>query len=160
MKHPLELHHLGVLSGASKMNYEPTICLVQTVHQSCTDTNNISKWKKWDSTWPTLAWSSIRCIQNDFWGFGIFGTNYAPILRQEPSHLGVPSGTSKMISELEVVWRKPCTYLTSTVTLSLNGPKRDSTWPMSPSSSIRCVQKDFHASSTFDENCAPILCEG
>jgi hypothetical protein len=57
----------------------------------------------------------------------MFGTNCSPILRQEPSHLGAPSGASKTISELEVVWRKPCTYLAPIVTLSLNGPKRDST---------------------------------
>jgi hypothetical protein len=32
-----------VPSGASKMNSQPMVCLVQTVHLSCTDTNTISK---------------------------------------------------------------------------------------------------------------------
>jgi hypothetical protein len=41
----------------------------------------------------------------------------------EPRHLGVPSGASKMISEPMVLWRKPCTYLALTVTLSPNGAK-------------------------------------
>jgi hypothetical protein len=34
------------------------------------------------------------------------------------------------------VWRKPCNYLASALTLSLDGPKWDSTWPTSPRSSI------------------------
>jgi hypothetical protein len=41
------------------------------------------------------------------------------------------------------VWRKPCTYLAQTLTLSPNGQKQDSSWPMSPRSSIRCVQNNF-----------------
>jgi hypothetical protein len=41
----------------------------------------------------------------------------------EPRHLGVPSGASKTISEPMVLWRKPCTYLALTVTLSPNGAK-------------------------------------
>jgi hypothetical protein len=71
---------------------------------------------KRDSTWPTSPWSSIGCIQNDFWAYGTFGANRAPILNQdkhciqtdrnevpfEPRHLGVPSGASKMISEAMV----------------------------------------------------------
>jgi hypothetical protein len=35
--------HLGVPSGASKMNYEPVVRLVETVHLSCTETNIVSK---------------------------------------------------------------------------------------------------------------------
>jgi hypothetical protein len=60
------------------------VCLAQTVHLSCTDTNTVSKF---------LSLWYIRC--------------------------------------------KPCTYLGPTVTLSPNGPKRHSTWPLSPRSSIR-----------------------
>jgi hypothetical protein len=40
---PLERHHLGEPSGASKTIYEPMVHLAQTVHLSCTDTNTISK---------------------------------------------------------------------------------------------------------------------
>jgi hypothetical protein len=43
-KLPLEPRHLVVPSGASKMISEPMVRLVQTVHLSCTDTNNVSKW--------------------------------------------------------------------------------------------------------------------
>jgi hypothetical protein len=34
IKHPLELRHLGMLSGASKTISEPTVCLAQTMHLS------------------------------------------------------------------------------------------------------------------------------
>jgi hypothetical protein len=40
---PLEPRDLGVPSGASKMISEPMVFLVQTMHLSCTDTNNVSK---------------------------------------------------------------------------------------------------------------------
>jgi hypothetical protein len=60
--------------------------------------------------------SSIGCVQNDFWGYGTFGANCGSILHQDlhylqmdrneilhdPHHLVVPSGASKMISELTV----------------------------------------------------------
>jgi hypothetical protein len=40
----LEPRPLGVSSGASKMISESVVCLAETVHLSCTDTNTISKW--------------------------------------------------------------------------------------------------------------------
>jgi len=40
---PLEPCHLGVPSDASKTISEPMVRLAQTVHQSCTDTNTVSK---------------------------------------------------------------------------------------------------------------------
>jgi hypothetical protein len=43
---PVEPRDLGVPSGASKMISEPMICLVQTIHLSCTHTNNVSKQTK------------------------------------------------------------------------------------------------------------------
>ena len=69
--------------------------------------------------------SSIGCVQNDFCADGTFGANFAPILHrhkhclqlerreipQDPRHLGVPSGASKMVSE-------PMVCLTQTVHLS------------------------------------------
>jgi hypothetical protein len=56
--------------------------------------------------------STIGCVQNDSWAYGIFGANRAPVLhlhkhhlqidwneiRHDPRHLGVPSGASKMVS--------------------------------------------------------------
>ena len=55
------------------------------------------------------------------------------------------------------MWRKPCTYLAPTLTLSPNGPKQDCIRPMSPRSSIGCVENDFRAYGTFAANRAPIL---
>jgi hypothetical protein len=45
-EHPLEPHHIGVPSGASKTIYEPMVRLAQTVHLSSANTNAISKWTK------------------------------------------------------------------------------------------------------------------
>jgi hypothetical protein len=36
---------------------------------------------KRDSRWPTSPRSSIGCVKNDFWAYGTFGANHAPILR-------------------------------------------------------------------------------
>jgi hypothetical protein len=74
------------------------------------------KGSKRDSTWQTSPRISIRGVQNDFWGFGMFGTNCGSILHRntilhDPHHLGVPSGASKMIS-------KPTVHSASTVYLS------------------------------------------
>jgi hypothetical protein len=83
---------------------------------------NISKW---GSTWPSSLRGSIWCIQKDFWAYGMFGPNRAPILCQdyhyletdrnehlvEPRQIGVPSGASKIIS-------KPMVCLVQTVHLS------------------------------------------
>jgi hypothetical protein len=128
IKHPLEFRHLGVLSGASKIISEPTVCLAQTVHLSLTDTNTISKWTKMRfhidpchlgvppgvsnmiseplvrsaqtahlfcvkistisnelnqaSTWASSPRSTIGCVQNNFWAYGMFSTNRAPILNR------------------------------------------------------------------------------
>jgi hypothetical protein len=79
---PLEPCHQGVPSGASKMISEPMVHLAQTMHLSCTDTNTVSKWTKTRFDWPTSPRSSIGCFQNDFWAYGMFGTNSAPILCQ------------------------------------------------------------------------------
>jgi hypothetical protein len=62
IKHPLELCHLGVLSGASKAISEPTVCLVQTMHLSWTDKNTISKWTnmRFHTTQVTLEFHRVR----------------------------------------------------------------------------------------------------
>jgi hypothetical protein len=83
------------------------------------------KGPKGDSTWPTSPRSSNGCVQNGLWSYGTFIANYGPILHrykhyfqtdqnkilQDPHHLGVPTGASKMISE-------PTVRLAQTVPLS------------------------------------------
>jgi hypothetical protein len=49
----------------------------------------------------------------------------------------------KRFLTLWYVWCKLCTYHALTLTLSPNGLKRDSTWPMSPWRSIGCDQQRF-----------------
>ena len=80
---------------------------------------------KWDATRPTSHKSSIGCVQNDFWAYGTFGANRAPILCQYshylwkdwnelplvPRLLVVPSGMSNTISE-------PMVHLAQTMHLS------------------------------------------
>jgi hypothetical protein len=72
---------------------------------------------KWHSTRPTSPRSSVGCIQSDFWAYGTFGANRAPISHQdyhspktnrnelvlEAHYLGVPSGASKMIFDPQTV---------------------------------------------------------
>jgi hypothetical protein len=45
-KHPLEPRQPGVPTILSKMIPEPMVCLDQTMHLSCTDTNTVSKWNE------------------------------------------------------------------------------------------------------------------
>jgi len=95
---PHDPRHLGVPSSASKMISEPMVRSAPTVHPSRVKISTISK------------------RQNE--------------LPLEPLSLGVPSGASKTISDPMVhwyIWCKPCTYLASTLTPSLDGPKQDST---------------------------------
>jgi hypothetical protein len=77
----------------------------------------------------------------------------------DPHHLWVPSGAPKTISMPMVQPAQTNTYLMLRLTLSSNGPKRASTWPMSPRSSIGCVKNNFRAYCTFSANYAPILRE-
>jgi hypothetical protein len=104
----------------------------------------------------------------------MFGTNRASIL-SNTNTITKPTETSfhlRLVSEayhqvrpkwflsLWYVWRKPGTYLAPTLTLSPNGPKRDSTWPMSPRSSIRFIQNDsqpmVRSVQTLDLSCIKI----
>jgi hypothetical protein len=110
---PLEPCHLGVPSGVSKMISEPAVCSSQTVHLSCLKISTISNELNQACTWALSSRSTIRCIQNDFWAYGMFSTNRAPFLNRirhylqmeqneiphDPRHHEVPSGAYKMISE-------------------------------------------------------------
>jgi hypothetical protein len=213
-KIPQDPQHLVVPSGASKMISKPMVRSAQTMHLSCVrlalSLNELNQ----ASTWALSIRSTIGCVQNDFWAYGMYGTNQAPILHlhqyclqmdqneipHDPRHLRVPSGASKTISKVVVrstqivylscvkistifemtessfqlslvtweynqerpkrflslryIWCKPCTYHAQTVTLSLNGLKRDSTWPMPPWNSIGCVQNIFWGRGMFSTNCA------
>jgi hypothetical protein len=126
---------------------------------------------KRDSTWLTSPWSSIGCAQNDFWGYGTFGTIRAPIFRQdqhylrtdwiklplEYHHLGVPLGASKMIYEPKVHSSQTVHLRAWRLALSPNEVNQASTWASSPRTTIECVQNDFGACVMFSANHATIL---
>jgi len=128
---------------------------------------------KWASTWATSHRSTIGCVQNDFRSYGTFGANRAPILHwhkhylqmdqneipHDPRHLWVPLRASKTISEPMVRSVQTVQVSCIKITISPNGPKRTSTWPMSPRSIIGFIQTNFCAYGTFSANHAPILCQ-
>jgi hypothetical protein len=108
---PLEPHHLVVPSDASKMISKPMVHLVQTMHLSCTDTNTVSKQKeeRFHKTHVTSEFHRVRPKWfSSLWYIRRKAcTSLANIskwteLLLKPRHLGVPSGVSKMISELVV----------------------------------------------------------
>jgi hypothetical protein len=97
----------------------PTVCSVQTVHLSCTDTNTVSKWTKtrFHTTHVTYKFYRVRlklftslwyvqCKPCTYLATGLalspYGQNRA---RPDPHHLGVPSGASKMIYEPMVCFK-------------------------------------------------------
>jgi hypothetical protein len=57
--------------------------LAQTMHLSCPNTNTISKQKEERFPWLTSPMGSIGYVQNNFWAYGMFDTNNAPILFQD-----------------------------------------------------------------------------
>jgi hypothetical protein len=58
----LEVHHLGVPLGASKMISEPMVRLAQTMHLYCIDTNIVSKRKevRFHMTHVTLEFHQVH----------------------------------------------------------------------------------------------------
>jgi hypothetical protein len=106
----LEPRHLGVLSGASKSITKLMVCLAQTMHLSCTDTNTTSKWTETRFDMTHVTRSSIRqwYVQRKpctyFASRLALSPNRSKRLSVEPHHLGVPSGVSKMIYEPKVYW--------------------------------------------------------
>jgi hypothetical protein len=72
-------------------------------------------------TWASSPGSTIGCVQKDFWVYGTFGTNRAPILHRhwyclqanwneipiDPRRLGILSSVSKPISEPVVCLAQP-----------------------------------------------------
>jgi hypothetical protein len=130
---------------------------VQIVHLYCTNTNTVSKWTETRFHMTHSSRTSIGCVQYDFRAYGTFGTNHAPILRQdqhylqtvsnklplETRHQGVSSGASKTIYE-------PMIHLAQTVHLYCTDTNTISKWietrfhtTHSSRTSIGCVQDDF-----------------
>jgi hypothetical protein len=74
--------HLRVLSRASKAISKNLVCSSQTMHLSCVKISTISNELNQASTWALSPRSTIGRVQNDFWAYGMFSTNHAPILNR------------------------------------------------------------------------------
>jgi hypothetical protein len=172
VKHPLELRHLGVSSGASKTISKPMLCLAQIVHLSWTDNNTISKWTK--------TWFHMTHVTSEFhrvrpkWFLRLWYVWHKPCtylasrlalclngLNRASTWASPPRSTMRCVQNN--LWAcgtfgaKPCTYLTSRLALSPNELNQASTRASSPRSTIRYIQNDFWSFGTFSANHAPIL---
>jgi hypothetical protein len=152
---------------------EPMVRSTQTLHLSCVKISTISNELNQASTWALSPRSTIGCVQNDFWAYGMFSTNLhlsctdsntsskLTKMRFHMTHVTLEFHwvRPKRFMRLWYVWNKPCTYLASRLALFLNGLNRASTWASSPRNTIRFVQNDFWSCGTFGTNRAPILCQ-
>jgi hypothetical protein len=99
--------------SASKTISMPMVCLVQTVHLSCTDTNTVSKWTKtrFHTTHVSYEFHRVRTkLFMSLWYILCKPCTYL-VLRlalspnrpnrdpPRPHYVGVPLGASKMIYE-------------------------------------------------------------
>jgi hypothetical protein len=78
--HPLEPCHLGVPSGASKIISEPMVHYANPCSYLASRLAPSSNRPNWASTWASSPRRTIRSVQNDFWVYGTFSANRAPIL--------------------------------------------------------------------------------
>jgi hypothetical protein len=145
--------------------------LMQTVHQSCTNTNTVSKWTETRFDMTHVTRGSFGCVQNDFWAYGtISATMHLSCIKIRT--ISKRTETSFLLSLVTLeyhrvclkwllcqsyVWRKLFTYLELTLTPYPNEPKRDLTRPTSPRGSIGCVENDLQAYGTFNTHHAPIF---
>jgi hypothetical protein len=79
--------HLGAPSGASKAISKNLVRSSQTMHLSCIKISTISNKLNHASTWALSPRSIIGRVQNDFWAYGMFSTNHAPILNRHQHYL-------------------------------------------------------------------------
>jgi hypothetical protein len=147
-EHPLEPHHLGVPSGASKTISEPMVrSAKQCIYLASRLALSPNRPKR-ASTWASAPRSTIRCIEKDLWAYGTFGTDHAPILHQD---------RPKRFLSLWYVWRKPCTYLALRLTLSPNKLKWHSTWQTSPRRFPTMIsERMVHSTQTVHLSCVKV----
>jgi hypothetical protein len=76
-------HHLGVPSGTIQIGLRLCYvwCKLWIYHAPILTLS--PNGPKQDFTWPTSPSSSIGCVENDFWAYGTFGANRAPISNQD-----------------------------------------------------------------------------
>ena len=135
------VRYLGVPSGVSKTISEPMVCFAQKVHLSYINNNTISNRTKRDYTYPRhlgvpsgaskmIFEPMVRSPQTGHLSCVNVSTIYK---RTETSfHLTLVTYEYRWVRpkrfwSLWYIWRKPCTYLAPTLTLSPNRSKRGST---------------------------------
>jgi hypothetical protein len=150
---PHEPRHLGVPSSVSKTISMPMVCLVQTVHLSCTDTNTVHKCPKtrFHMAHVTYEYHRVRLkLFMSLWyvqckpctylvsRLALFpnGPNRAP---PDPRHLGVPSGASKTIYEPMVLSLQTVHLSCVKISTFSKRTEQSSTRPSSTRSTIGCV---------------------
>jgi hypothetical protein len=155
------------------MIYEPLVCLAQTIHLSCTDTNTISKWKEeiFHMNHVTQEFYRVR----PKWFLIPWYVRHKPctylasrlaLSPNEPSfHLSVVTSEDHQVRPKQFisrwyVWCKLCTYLAMTLRLSPNGKKWDFTCPShlgGPSSTSKMISKPMVRSmQTIHLSCVKI----
>jgi hypothetical protein len=106
---------------------EPILRLVQTVHLSCIDANNVSKYTEMRFHMAHVTMEFHRVPPKLFLSLWYVSANRASILRQdehyhqmdqnelpvEPRQLGYLRVRPKRFLSLWYIWHKPCTYLSS-----------------------------------------------
>ena len=141
-KHPLEPHHLGVPSGASKMISKLMVRLAQTVHLSCVKISIICPKGRNDlpleprylvvpsSAFKTIYEPMVHPAQT----MHLSCTDTNPASKRKEVRFHMTHVTyefhrvhPKRLPSLWHVRRKPCTYLASRLALSPNRAKRAST---------------------------------
>jgi hypothetical protein len=142
----------------------------QTLHLSCIKISTISNELNQASTWASSPRSTIWCVRNNFWAYGMFST--VPYLswtdtstiskwtkmRFHTTHVTLEFYRvhPKRFLSLWYVRRKSCNYLASSLALSPIKLNRASTWALTPRSTIGCVQNNLCAYSMFGANHALI----
>jgi hypothetical protein len=160
---PLEIRHLGVRSGVFNTISKPMLRLAQIMHQFCTDTNTVSERSTHDPRHlgdPSGAYKMIfEPMVCSTQSMHLPCVKIGTISKRTESSFHLSLVTEeyhwvrrKWFPSLRYVWRKLCTYLALILMQSPNQPKRDSKWPTSPMSSIRCVQNNFRAYGIFGAN--------
>jgi hypothetical protein len=150
---------------------QPWVCLAQTMHLSCTDTNTVSKQKderfhmthityefhhvclKWFSNlrhvWrkPCVYLASRLAISPN-------GPKWAFTWASSPrSTIGCVQNDFWAIGTLGATMQQSCTD----TNMASKRNKWDATRPTSPRSSIWCIKNNVRAYGTFDANRAPNL---
>jgi len=150
-------HHLGVPLGAPKKISFNVVHLTQTMHLSYAEINTLQMDPNELPLDPRHEWvpsgvskmiyeTMVRSTQIEHLSCAEINTISKQTQMSFPlTHIAEEIDRVRPIlfQSLLHVWRKPCTYLVSRLTLSPNWSKRASTWPMSTRTTVGCPLKRF-----------------